>query len=227
MGLFSSAPVSHFPIVKGKRLDGTAVRFPDDLPADATLLILSFQDDRDPLSDQWARLAERIADVHEGRFSVLEVPVVSIKLKLLGGFATMGIRGQVEGDDEHARTVPIFVDVKPFQRKLKVKSNGVYPILVARDGRIAWRGEDHIDMDEVEELEAAVQEVLAAPIPSPTDHPDADQPDDLDGEIDGEIEDPESVPSDASGPERGQLAAEAPPPAGDADAPDNLDAPSR
>ena len=185
MGLFSSDPVSHFPVVNGKRLDGTDVRFPHDLPSDATLLILSFMDDRDPLSDQWARLGERIAEQHPERFSVLEVPVVNAKLKLLGGLATMGIRGQVETDDEHARTVPIYVDPKPFQKKLKVKSKGVYPILVARDGRIAWRGEDAIDMDEIAELEAAVAELLDSPVPDVTGHPDIDPEADEDPEGDG------------------------------------------
>lgn len=174
MGLFSSTPLTHFPVVKGKRLDGTDVQFPHDLPSDATLLVLSFMDDRDPLSDQWARLGERIMEQHPDRFSVLEVPVVNIKLKLLGGLATMGIRNQVEGEMEHARTVPLFVDLKPFQKKLKVKTRGVYPILVARDGRIAWRGEDAIDMDEITELEAAVAEVLAAPVPDVTEHPEID-----------------------------------------------------
>ena len=115
------------------------------------------------------------------------MPVVNNKLKLLGGLATVGIRGQVETDQEHARTVPIFVDLKTFQKQLKVKTKGVYPILVARDGRIAWRGEDAIDMDEITELEAAVVEVLDAPVPPVTDHPDVD---------DAEEEDPSEAVSE-------------------------------
>lgn len=178
MGLFSSSPATHFPVVKGKRLDGTPVRYPHDLPSDATLLVLSFMDDRDPLSDQWARLGERIEERHPERFSVVEVPVVNAKLKLLGGLATMGIRNQVDDETEHARTTPIFVDIKPFQKKLKVKTRGVYPMLVARDGRIVWRGEDAIDMEEITELEAAVTEMLAAPVPDITEHPDIDDLDD-------------------------------------------------
>ena len=179
MGLFSSEPPSHFPVVQGRRLgsDGD-VRFPHDLPADATLLIVSFKDDLDPLSDQWARLADRIAEAHDGRFAVLEVPVVNSKLKLLGGFATMGIRGQVETEAERSRTVPIYADVKAFRKELQVKTGDVYPILVARDGRIAWRGDGEIDMDEVTELEAAVGDVLSQPVPPVTDHPDVDEPED-------------------------------------------------
>ena len=181
MGLFSSDPSSHFPVVKGRRLDGSKVSFPHDLPADATLLIVAFQDDLDPLSDQWARLGDRIAQAHDGRFAVLEVPVVNSKLRFLGDLATVGVRGQVESESERARTVPIYADVKAFRKALKMKARDVYPVLVARDGRIAWRGDGDIDMDEVEELEAAVAEVLAAPVPPVTDHPD----------LDDDVEDPD------------------------------------
>ena len=84
----------------------------------------------------------------------------------------MGVRHQVESDLERDRTVPLFVDVKAFRKELKLKSNDVYALLVARDGRIAWRGEGDIDLDEVSALEAAVAELLEAPVPLPTDHPD-------------------------------------------------------
>ena len=178
MGLFSSEPPSHFPVVKGRRLDGTDVRFPDDLPADATLLIVSFRDELDPLSDQWARLGDRIAEGHGERFAAIEVPVVSSKLRLLGGLATVGIRGQVESDAEQARTVPIYVNVKAFRKRLQVTTSDVYAILVARDGRIVWRGDGDIDVDEVSELEAAVDETLRQPAPPFTDHPDVEAPED-------------------------------------------------
>ena len=179
MGLFSrSEPLTHFPPVSGARLDGTDVSFPEDLPADATLLVVSFRDDLDPLADQWARLGNRLVAVHGERVATLELPVVSSKLKYFGTLATMGIRGQVEGDDEHARTVPIFVDTTAFRKALRVKTGDVYAYLVARDGRIAWTGEGDIDMDEIEGLESAVRDVLSAPVPAAHDHPDVEPPSD-------------------------------------------------
>ena len=204
MGLFSSDKATHFPVVDGRRLGGDAeVRLPHDLPADATLLIVAFQDALDPLSDQWARLGERIGQAHGDRFAVWEVPVVNAAFKRLGGLGTMGVRHQVETDEERDRTVPLFVDVKAFRKGLGLKSGDVYPFLVARDGRIAWRGEGDIDLDEVEGLEAAVAEVLAAPVPSPDDHPDVGpdepaRPSPADQRADG-------VPPDAplGGPNRG------------------------
>ena len=89
MGLFSSAPATHFPLATGRTLDGDDVRFPQDLPGDATLLIVYFQDDLDPLADQWARLGERMAEPLDGRLAVVEAPIVGRTFKLLGDLGTM------------------------------------------------------------------------------------------------------------------------------------------
>lgn len=200
MGLFSKDVATHFPPVQGRRLDGTDVRFPQDLPADATLLVVLFQDALDPLADQWARLGDRLVDTYGDRFAVLELPVVSKKMKLLGELGTIGIRGQIDDEAERARTVPIYVDVKKLRKRLQLKAGDVYPILVARDGRIAWRGDGDIDIEEVEALEAAVADVLAAPVPAPSDHPDLDdEMEEEDASEDGPDEGPDDVGADAPG----------------------------
>ena len=185
MGLFSKDPATHFPLVKGRRLgDDADVRFPQDLPADATLVIVLFQDALDPLADQWARLGDRIREAHGDRFAVVEAPVVSKKMKLLGDLGTIGIRGQIETEEERARTVPIYVDVKKLRKTLRLKSGDVYAFLLRRDGGIAWRGEGDIDMEEVQDLEAAVADVLSAPVPDPADHPDLGDEDEDDEPMD-------------------------------------------
>ena len=200
MGLFSSAPATHFPLATGRTLDGDDVRFPQDLPGDATLLIVYFQDDLDPLADQWARLGERMAEPLDGRLAVVEAPIVGRTFKLLGDLGTMGIRGQVDDEAEHARTIPLYVDTKVFRKTLSIKTGDVYAFLLARDGRIAWRGEGAIDMDEIHELEAAVAGVLASPIPPPTDHPDLDaEADEVEPEDEGLTTDDEPPDADASG----------------------------
>ena len=200
MGLFSSDPATHFPLVTGRTLDGDDVRFPQDLPADATLLIVYFQDDLDPLADQWARLGERMAEPLDGRLAVVEAPIVGRTFKLLGDLGTMGIRGQVDDEAEHARTIPLYVDTKVFRKTLSIKTGDVYAFLLARDGRIAWRGEGAIDMDEIHDLEAAVADVLASPIPPPTDHPDLDaEADDGQPEADEPKTEGEAPEADSSG----------------------------
>lgn len=205
MGLFSSAPATHFPAAAGRTLDGDDIRFPQDLPADATLVIVSFQDDLDPLSDQWARLGDRIGTGLDGRFAVVEAPVVGRAFKLLGDLGTIGIRGQVDSDAERSRTIPLYVDKKVFRKKLSLKTNDVSAFLLARDGRIAWRGEGAIDMDEIADLEVAIGEVLAAPVPPATDHPEVDEAPSA-----GEAETPDDDPRTADDEPRTADAAQAP-----------------
>jgi hypothetical protein len=161
MGWFSRDAPTHFPPVEGVRLDGTEVALPADLPADATVLVVSFRDDLDALADQWARLVERLAAEHDGRVAVWELPVMGRAMRHLGEVGTLSVRGQVDDETERARTVPIYVDKKDFRTALGLRgSNEVTAFLVDRLGAIAWTGEGDIDMDEVTALEAALTDVL-------------------------------------------------------------------
>jgi hypothetical protein len=172
MGLFSSDRfVSHFPPVTGSHLDGRAVTLPDDLDAEATLLVVLFQDSLDPLADQWARLGDRLAADTDGRVATLELPVYRTLRKLLGELALLLVEPQIDSEAERARTVALFVDRAAFMKSLGVADpSEVYAFLVARGGKIAWRGRGEITMAEVRDLEAAVQALLdgaAAHSPSP------------------------------------------------------------
>ncbi len=173
MGWFSRDAPTHFPPVQGVRLDGTEVAIPADLPADATVLVVSFRDDLDALADQWARLVERLAEAHDGRVAVWELPVMGRAMRHLGEVGTLSVRGQVDDETERARTVPVYVDKKDFRKTLGLRgSNEVTAFLVDRAGAIAWTGEGDIDMDEVTALEAALADVLSRdPIPRPDDAP--------------------------------------------------------
>ncbi|GAB5535128.1 MAG: hypothetical protein Rubg2KO_13770 [Rubricoccaceae bacterium] len=168
MGLFSrSAPASHFPEVNGIRLDDSPIVLPRDLSGDATLLVVSFRDATDPLADQWARLGERLQTTYGPQLDVLELPVVAKSMKLFGGLATLGVRGQIDNEAERARTIPIFVDKTVFCKTLACRDQGdVYVFLVDRQGQIAWRGEGALDMPEIAELEATLPSLLPdAPSP--------------------------------------------------------------
>jgi len=169
MGLFGRRhPATHFPNVKGVRLDGTPVTLPPDLPADATLLVVSFRDAADPLADQWARLGERLRATYGPRLAVLELPVVAKSLKLFGGLATLGVRGQIDTEEERERTVPIFVDKTVFCKTLACTNQGdVYVFLVTREGQIAWRGDGGLEMLEIAELEEAIRSLLSESEESP------------------------------------------------------------
>jgi hypothetical protein len=171
-----SRPPTHFPEVSGATLDGDPMTVPSDLQAEWNLLIVSFRDDLDPLADLWISLARRIAAGTDGRLAAYELPVVGRSPKMLRPIISDTLRARAEDADERARTVPIHEDRKSFRRMLGLRNDDdVNVYLVARDGRIRWRGRGVLTPDLVAGLERAVGETLttrgAAEGP-PTHEPD-------------------------------------------------------
>lgn len=159
MAWFSRPAPTHFPEVDGSRPDGTRVAIPDDLPADATVLVVSFRDDLDAVSDQWARLVERLAAGYDGRLAVWETPVLGRAARALDAIGSV-MRDEVE-PAEADRTVRLHTDAGDLRKALGLRGAGtVAAFLVGRDGRIAWSGEDAVDLSEIAALETALAEML-------------------------------------------------------------------
>jgi len=155
-------PPSRFPDVRGRTLEGQAVTIPADLHAEWNLLVVSFHDDQDPLADLWILLAHRLAEGSDGRLAAYELPVVGRSPRLLRPIITDTLRAQAEDADERARTLPIHEDRKAFRKLLGLRNDDtVNAYLVARDGRIRWRGRGALTPDLVAGLERAVGETLA------------------------------------------------------------------
>ncbi|MEM6326655.1 MAG: hypothetical protein AAF791_06000 [Bacteroidota bacterium] len=169
-----------FPEVRATTLNGDDLTLPADLPAEVSLVVVLFRDELDPLADQWARLGHSIEEQYPGRFAVVETPVVGRGMTLFGALATVGIRGQVEGEQEHTRTLPIYVEKKAFRKALGLSKEGeVYPLLVHRaTGQVLWSGRGAMDMREVQDLETAITEALDPPDgpPPSTEAGDASAP---------------------------------------------------
>ena len=160
MALFSTPPATHIPPVEGVRLDGTAFGLPAGLGAAATLVVVSFEDAAAPLAGQWLRLGERLAEATPG-LDVLDLVVLSPRVRLLGDVALLGIRARAEAAGRTGRTAVVYTKRKPFRQALGVaKSSGVTALLLRPDGEVTWRGNDEIDLHEVEALESQVQALL-------------------------------------------------------------------
>lgn len=172
-------PPADFPAVDGATLDGTPVALPGDLHAAWNLLIVTFRDDLDPLADRWVLLGRRLADAAGGQLGVYELPVVGKGFRVLRPIVNETLKAQAEDADERARTVPVYEDRTRFRKRLGVRdADAVHVFLVARDGRIAWRGEGPMTPALVAGLEAAVGETLtsrAAEDRRPTREPDREE----------------------------------------------------
>lgn len=160
MPLFSTPPATHVPPAEGVRLDGTAFALPSGLGAAATLVVVSFEDDAAPLAGQWARLGSRLAEALPG-LDVLDLVVLSPRVRLLGDVALLGLRARAEASGRTGRTAVVYTKRKPFRRALGAsKASGVTALLLRPDGEVTWRGDGEIDLHEVEALETQVQALL-------------------------------------------------------------------
>jgi hypothetical protein len=150
-------PPSVFPPVEGATLDGAPASFPEDLKADSNLLVVTFHDSQDPLSDLWILLARRMAAESEGRLEAYEVRIAGRSPRVLRPVIHDTLAAQAEDDDERERTLAVHVDRKDFRQQLGLRSDdGVYVFLVARDGRIRWRGQGALTPQLIGGLERAL-----------------------------------------------------------------------
>jgi hypothetical protein len=131
--------------------------FPEDLKAEWNLLVVTFHESQDPLSDLWILLARRMAEESEGRLEAHEVRIAGRSPRVLRPVIEDTMRAQAEDADERERTFAVHVDRKEFRKQLGLRrDDGVYVFLVARDGRIRWRGQGALTPELVGGLERAL-----------------------------------------------------------------------
>lgn len=175
MALFSRDPVTQFPEVTGTALDGTKRALPADFSAPHNLLIFTFDDEYDPLSDQWAAAAERIARAAPGQLAVYELPLVGKGFKVFKGLIRRTMKAGTDAKGEAERTVPLYVDKKDFAKSLGLKNKKtVHLLLVDPDGHIRWREQGSLTPPKVAAIEEIVGETLSV---APADSAPPKQPD--------------------------------------------------
>ncbi len=155
-------PATTFPEVTGTSLDGVEYTLPADFRAPWNLLVITFHDDLDRLSDKWVLLAERIAEGSGGRLDAYELPLVGKGFRAFKSIVNASIEMKNEADAaEKARTIPLYLDRDKFRKELGLKNRDtVHVLLVSRDGHIAWRSEGAMTPDTIAGLERIVEEQL-------------------------------------------------------------------
>ncbi|CAN5608924.1 hypothetical protein BH23BAC4_BH23BAC4_09200 [soil metagenome] len=156
------ASLDTLPEVTGKRLDGSEMVLPNDLPAPWNLLVISFTGEQDRLSDQWIALAEGIAENAEGRLASFELPLIGKGFRVFEGLIRASLRWQADRTGEAERTVPLYVDRKDFSKALGIKDRKtVHALLVDNTGTVHWRGSGPLVPEMIAELERKVGESLS------------------------------------------------------------------
>lgn len=123
-----------FPRVDTVDLNGREVSFPDQLPADPTLVLVAFKQKQQDNLNEWINgMNLAAADAP----AWVELPVVPNYGALWRGFVNGGMRSGITKTDDRARVFTIFVDPERFRSFFDMPTeNDVYLMVVEQDGTV-------------------------------------------------------------------------------------------
>jgi len=142
----ASHPVRLAP-VRGRALDGTPCRLPDELPGERTLVVVAFRQRHQRDVDAWIDLAVGLGVPASPLGAALPMPTAVIEVPLLGRRWLPARRlidgGMATGIADPlvlARTITAYTDPVAFRRACGLRGGGrqVEVLLARRDGSVEW-----------------------------------------------------------------------------------------
>jgi hypothetical protein len=146
MSVAGSHPLRLAP-VRGRALDGTPCRLPDELPGERTLVVVAFRQRHQRDVDRWIGLAVDLGVPASPLGAVLPMPTAVIEVPLLGRrwlpvrrFIDGGMATGIADPVVLARTITAYTDPVAFRRACGLRGGGmqVEVLLAGRDGSVAW-----------------------------------------------------------------------------------------
>ncbi len=126
-----------FPETTTSDLNGRELTFPQELPAERTLLFVAFKREQQAVVDEW--IAELDLEAPDAP-AWLELPVIEDLGALWRGFIDNGMRSGVTSTETRARVFTIYGDTDAFREALGLGSEDlVYLLVVDREGRVLAR----------------------------------------------------------------------------------------
>lgn len=102
------------PAVSGRNLSDQALNLPADLPAEPTLIIMTFEQDQQGQADRWIDGIQRLIP----NVAWMEFAVIAPLNAFVRGMITAGMRRETPDSARRARFVTIFTPPVPFAKSL-------------------------------------------------------------------------------------------------------------
>jgi hypothetical protein len=131
-----SAVAAVFPPIESENLLKEAVRLPEQLPADRSLLIMAFQREQQENVETW------IHGMHleNSPLPWLEIPLIDNPGMLGRWFINSGMRSGIPDDYTRAHVISLYPDKAEFLGAIGIEDEGaVYALVVTRKGEIVER----------------------------------------------------------------------------------------
>ncbi len=146
MNAASSHPVRLAP-VRGRALDGSPCRLPDELPGERTLVVIAFRQRHQSDVDRWIELAVELGVPASPfgrtlpmRTAVIEVPLLGRRWLPARRFIDGGMATGIADPVVLARTITAYTDPVAFRRACGLQGGGrrIEVLLARRDGSVDW-----------------------------------------------------------------------------------------
>jgi hypothetical protein len=160
----ASPPVRLAP-VRGRTLDGTSCRLPDELPGERTLVVIAFRQRHQREVDAWIDLAVDLGVPASPLGATLPMSTAVIEVPLLGRrwlparrFIDGGMATGIADPLVLARTVTAYTDPVAFRRACGLRGGGrqVEILLARRDGSVEWSAQGAVGAGSRTALAAAL-----------------------------------------------------------------------
>ncbi len=160
----ASPPVRLAP-VRGRTLDGTSCRLPDELPGERTLVVIAFRQRHQREVDAWIDLAVDLGVPASPLGAALPMSTAVIEVPLLGrrwlparSFIDGGMATGIADPLVLARTVTAYTDPVAFRRACGLRGGGrqVEVLLARRDGSVEWSAQGAVGVGSRPALAAAL-----------------------------------------------------------------------
>lgn len=133
----TAAAEPRFPATTTQDLNGRTLTFPEQFPAERTLLLIAFYREQQADLDEW--IYELDLDAADAPVW-LEIPVIEDNGAIFREFVDNGMRSGITSEEARARVFTIYGDPDAFRAALELGSDElVYLLVVDREGRVLHR----------------------------------------------------------------------------------------
>ena len=130
-----------FPRVEGSNLEGRQFALPNDFEGELNIVLVAFRREQQDDVDTWAPFLTSMAATHAG-LKAYELPTLSRSYRLVRRFIDGGMARGIPARATREATITLYIDKAPFKRALGITAEDrIVTLLVARDGRVLWRGD--------------------------------------------------------------------------------------
>lgn len=145
-----------FPRVTGRNLENREFTLPGDLEGELNVVLVAYERWQQDVIDTWTPHLGKLAAEFSG-LRVYELPVISFAMRMMRVWIDGGMRYGIPDKAVRETTITLYTNVSAFNRALGLGSTRtIYVLLVDRQGRVLWRGQDRFDPQQLAALRAAV-----------------------------------------------------------------------